>query len=1326
MGIEEIINQIVSIIFPQIVEDRKEEHERNRRIQLATTNLLKIMEAEKENIYYHSLERVISESNIIQDSINRLEVGRPSFNLWERLKSVFDRLRTPIEEREAIAGVITKMLKCLKSIMLEPASSEEARSAARFEELNATVQDLSLSLKQNNAQQNKEPPILSLNEIESHCEVVRNVSDLIPRKWVAADDADDAGSIEVSKTLLQREKHIVLVNRAGFGKTIALHQLYAESKSSGRCAVLLTLNRYSRIPLFHDILTKVIPDAEKIILLLDGYDEVKTECRGQLDDELNKIVERYPQITIVISSRENFFEKNDIKHFKLYRLAKLTDHDRRQYAQRKGIAVEVFMEQIQSKNLSQISENAFYFAELIHLWQQNNSLPDEAHIMEKIIESRIQADNQKFMFSAPELEERESLLLRSFERIAMIMQCIQRYSLTEDEVRQIVGEDLCGDINLHGIWETEDAKQLFFSHNNFREYFAALWLNRQSLEEILFYIVGRTEKQKIRPSWINVFAYLAKLRNKRDLQDWITEHDPEAVIAFEKERFSAQDRLCLFTRMYDTFEEKQWWVTMDYPSLLKMGAFVSSQAAVDYILNKLSSNIENRQKQNLLRIMEHFDSLYAEQNECNRIVSSIAFDHDLPSFTRNDALDVMQAFPTVFSEHVSKAAQICMDSAEEDYRNHLCRFIDAAGELENNFQLILHELEQPDNIDGHFNGSRSIFLGKRIASLQSPQAVADLMIFSIRHPAIIHDRMPRIDWSHLFNVAIANYKRKEYDFLSLAKQLFLICHQRFIPNVINEIKRYMVATHTEKAFLDFIQSHDELQNLHAVQELMCPSFCDTLIFDYGRNALNDPELLKNIVISYPKEDDICRKLQRAIYLKTGNFITPWSYQNQESLRIEGKQRCFDALFSRSKFLELVKKLGLTIGMEHPINDHIILKIIDEEELLECYYILHNCFEKDDNVTIADASEQIRNWDWDWFQYCMVSNRIDVEADIKLSASQNEWMKTYTLHQLESIDLKKTAKLFAEQQKFEPSVRRVLSTMVKLNMNSSLEILKELLLVPTFLLGEDNLCAFSPYLINHIPQEEMHKLVITNILQEDLRDCVAAAHLEYCTEHKLPGAKAFAIQFMCRKDGKGYRYFALHYISEICGPEAIINEVVPLCNDDDFLREIVHFVPEEIRAPLLDEKLDAAYARNPSQDWMQILIKRNHYNALKQYLREAESKNKLPDMSEGMQIPLLTEAIEYVSDVALLDMILKLLYLTTTPGFVDRESFGLSYSCGKSVRRMANTSYDVVRSKLEQEKKNASSEYRQLCIDLIQQINEDHQNIDDKGISFPEALILINA
>ena len=214
--------------------------------------------------------------------------------------------------------------------------------------------------------------------------------------------------------------------------------------------------------------------------------------------------------------------------------------------------------------------------------------------------------------------------------------------------------------------------------------------------------------------------------------------------------------------------------------------------------------------------------------------------------------------------------------------------------------------------------------------------------------------------------------------------------------------------------------------------------------------------------------------------------------------------------------------------------------------------------------------------------------------------------------------------------------------------------------------------------------------------------------------------------MCREDGKDYRYCALHYISEMYGAETIINEVVPLCEDDDFLRAVAPYVPVELEAAVLDEKLDAAYERNPSRQWMEILIKRNHPNALEQYIQEAEEKNTLPDMTNGIEVPSLTRAIEFVSDAALLDKILRLLYLTTTPTFIDKRSFGLEHSCRESVCHMASLNYDSVRKTLEQSKHNASGKYRQTCIDLIQRIDEEHQIQDDKGMNFAEALILMGA
>lgn len=1324
-----LVDQVFSMVFSQSIDKGKEATEQWKRKQQAHRSLLTILEAEKENPYYDSLMRMIAESCIIQDSFKRCETGQSGFDLSERLKSAFDQMKIPIAEKNAITGVIARMLKTLSMIMLEPASSEEARISARTEAIMAGVHGADARLERiEHALSNKGTSILRLADIEAYSEPARDTSHLIARKWVCNDDSNEEAGIESPLTLLQRERRIVLVNHAGFGKTMALHQLYTESRSAGKCAVLLSLSRSARSPLFQEMLSKDISEPEQVVFILDGYDEVKTEFRGQLDDAVNRIAERYPQMAIVVSSRENFLDEQRLRQFSRYRLVRLTKQEQQQYAQRQGIEVEPFMKQLRDKNLTAISENAFYFVELIHLWQHNGELPDEARIMERIVEGRIRADREKFTFSAPELEQREASLRRSLERIAMVMQCIQRYSLTEEEVQRICQRELCRQLNLHGLWETEDVNQQQFPHNNFRENFAACWLNRHSLEEILWCISWRTGKKKVKPSWMNVLAYLAKLRVNRDLQDWIVQHDPEVVFLFEKERFSDQERFDLFKRMYDAFEENQLWASANYQFLRRMGAFASSKETVDYILAKLSADIEQRQKQNLLRIMECFDSLYAEQNECRRIVSSIAFDRGLPECVRYDALDVMRAFSHVFSEYVPTAVRLCMDSAEEGYRYHLYRFIDAAGQLEQNFQVILHELELPEKEKGAFDAGRCIYLEKRIATLQSPQAVADLMALFAGHPKQLGPRMIKINWGHLFDVAISNHERMHDCFLPLTEQLLFAAFKTFSFGAIDEIKRYMIATHTEKAFLDFIREHDEIHDWLAIEKLMCPSFCDVLVSYYEEGRLNDTELLKSLVYQRLEEDDICRKLQRAILFKTGEIVTASQYRTNEILRAKGKQRCFDALFSRSDFLALMKELGESVGMDTPLKTavfEILRQAHDEKSALEdCGWILYRAFRSNQETPISEAIEKIQGWDWDWFQYHAVSDKIGKGSEIKLSASQREWMEAYTRLQLENIDLKKVAALWMEKHHYNSKVNFVLSTMAKLDMDCSEEFLKSLLLVPAFLMDENNIYTFPQYLIDHIPQPDMAKQVLDNIQQEDLRDCIAAAHLHYCAEHKLRGAKSFAIRFLCREDGKAYRYCALHYISEVYGAEAIVDEVVPLCEDDDFLRKVIRYIPGEMKAPVLDEKLDAAYERNPSREWMEILVQRSHRNALEQYLREAEEKNGIPDMVTGDEIPSLTEAIGSVSDTALLDIILKLLYLSTKPGFVDRESFGLRHSCWKSVRCMARARYDEVRNALEQEKGSASGEYKLTCIDLIQQIDDEHQTQDDKGMSFEEALVFV--
>ena len=1324
--IKKILDELFGIAFSGTVDSMKESKDQKKRIQEAESKLSQILESVKDEAYYDNLVQIISETRIIQDYFKRCITNKTGFGLSERVNSAFKNLHISIQDRNSIKAVLERMVESLKEIMFRPDSTEELRLSFQNKEIKEEIRSLRKEFEKS---QEKVQECLSYRDIESYSDPVQNTTDLISRKWIKEESSKEEESEETPAELIQREKRIILINHAGFGKTKALYQIFNELKATGKCTVLLSLNRYPGLPLLHKILENNVFDQEQIALILDGYDEVQATLYRQLNNDINQISKLYPEMMIVISSRENFIEKDQLERFKRYRLANLNIKDWKLYAQNHQIDTEQFINQINEKNLMDISKNAFYFIELVRLWKRNGELPNEAKIMEKIIESRLRADQEKFKLSKPELEQREFVLLHIFERIAMIMQCTHRYSFTEKEVRRICLDEMYDQVSLHGIWESEDTLNLHFSHNNFREYFAACWLNRRPFCEILNYI---SADQKIKPSWMNTVAYLAKIRDSRDLQEWVCEHDPNVVSVFEKEHFSEEERYSLFSRIFDETEKRHIWLSIDYQSMRKLGTFVSSKRAVEYILNNISKDdVEERQMQNLFRIMESFDSLYEENENCKDIIGNIAFNENLSLYVRCDALRVMCAFPNVFFESVPTAAQICMKSEEEDYRYHLEHFIDASGKIEQFFQLIIHELEFPIFPEGTVNLSRHVFLEKKISALRSPQAISSLFSFLAEHSGYFADVGIKIDWEHILTVASMYEFDLQYDFLNKILRLFGVAQTHFSRKVSNEIKKYMIKTCTEEEFLKYIlKNMKKSHQLFAIESIMCPSFSDILVSYYRKDKLPDPDLIRSIMCIYSQQDIQYQRLQQAIFHKTGECIVPCDpYAVENELRNKGKQYTFNTLFSSScsDFVIVAEKLGANVGLETLLGGasfKISCEKADKQaEIEECNWILRDSFEGK-NITILEAIEKIKACDWEWFRYCAIRNRIYENKTLYLNESQMAWIEKYTEEELKQIDLKEESELFFKEKKFRKYVKVVLSMMVKIDMNRSMTFVKSLLLVPSFLLDENDAYNFSDYILRHLSKDEMDKQVLKNIEQENLHECVAAAHIRYCEVNKLLGAKSFALHILNQKEEKDIHSFAIRYLAELYGTATIIHEVLPLCQTDEFLRTMVYYVPSDFVAPKLDEKLDDTYKCTPSKEWMEILIKRNHRNALEQYLCEAKKKNGIPDMTDGNQLPTITEAISSVSDSSLLDIILELLRLCVTPGFIDKESFELKRSCWNAICNMAQNDYVIVKDKLEQ-LNNESKDFNQICIDLIEKIGESRHIQLDVEMEFDEAFILTN-
>jgi len=300
---------------------------------------------------------------------------------------------------------------------------------------------------------------------------------------------------------------------------------------------------------------------------------------------------------------------------------------------------------------------------------------------------------------------------------------------------------------------------------------------------------------------------------------------------------------------------------------------------------------------------------------------------------------------------------------------------------------------------------------------------------------------------------------------------------------------------------------------------------------------------------------------------------------------------------------------------------------------------------------------------------------------------------------------------------------VLTTAAKLDISFPPEVFRSLILIPSFLFGESDLSAFPKYLLNHIPEEEMTELVLHNIRNEDIREGVAAAHLNYCTKHKLYGAKEFAIDFLRKDESDGYRYSALKYISELYGIHAIIDEAIMLRDDERFLLDVSYHIPLHLSVPLLDQKLETLLVQTPTSRLLELAIKRNHRYALEKYYEEAEKAQTLPDMTEGSLVPIFTDSIRCINSIDLIDIVIKLLRLTNQSNFVDKKLSGLKSACLESIRSMASTHYDDVKAILVNEKNQTSGNQKLTCIDLLQQIEERYEFTVDKGITFKLALAL---
>ena len=226
------------------------------------------------------------------------------------------------------------------------------------------------------------------------------------------------------------KKQVVLRGEAGAGKSIVLKQLAAEVSDSEYYPVYFDLKHYTSQEI-SKIIESVYSDFSCIntFLILDGFDEIGSNHRSNFVIEINKFVSFFPEVPVLVSTRNNFYEFCDdrgenslFSGFAEIGICPITSVEIKDYLEENGVSYKTFESEVSKQEIYELTSNPFYLKELVTLFKESGCLPKKVDLLDEIINRRFKYDSGKFK-NIKTISRFKVMMFACLRKIAFAMQC---------------------------------------------------------------------------------------------------------------------------------------------------------------------------------------------------------------------------------------------------------------------------------------------------------------------------------------------------------------------------------------------------------------------------------------------------------------------------------------------------------------------------------------------------------------------------------------------------------------------------------------------------------------------------------------------------------------------------------------------------------------------------------------------------------------------------------------------------------------------------------------------------------------------------------------
>lgn len=1174
-------------------------------------------------------------------------------------------------------------------------------------------------------------PEVEVAESEWECQAV---VDYIPR-LVGPYDVVQSGGIslyyhrEQIKTLseiLKDNTRIVLLGEAGIGKTFELQNLeYSLKERRQSFPIFISLDTYVDEKIDDLIEATGKGDYKKdAVLIFDGYDEIEDRNINTFAKRLNAFVKCNPEQKIVISTRNNFYQnaldemnEGTFSGFFECGLCPLREVDIQKYLENRGVDTKNFMEQVREKNLVEQVGNPFFLVQIVNLYLVEKELPPLNELMDKLVAKSFKKDNAKFV-TTKNIQKQRSETLKAMQRVAFAMQCMKRVALDEVEYQELVGLVDRENLKYCGIWEKTGDGKWKFEHNNFREYLVAQFLKRKSLQEIVELVTYPNNLKKIKNSWINVLTFLVLIYENENLMSWIMEVSPSIAVKFEKSRLSETIRTKIFCAIMEEHKNANLWISRNSNDEEELARFGQTRDAIRYLINEIDKPLHFWALSNAICVIGKMADFCGERDAVHSALLRCCLDVNVRSYEVQSAILALANRKLYDANDIGILLERFSDVNDSNIRYALYCYILEYQLQESTIDFVLNGIEKV-YAEEEINASEKYRINEILKRLDSYEAIHKVFSY-IMEKKDYHEAISNFEdtFATLCVKAQKLYYEGNVEILDDIQMLYMKAADNFENKSMHDTMTFLKNTNEIFNMYERILALEKNNDIIFMLEPIMDEECiDDFMVRYEKGVLVPNDIFGEYVRRSRKESYRYRELVELLYRKEGIVIEERVDVDYETLRREGEQRYFDALFSKENFQLLIKELADSCnGIETTYED---LKRSSFENI-EKYYvheqlrwsIRKNKFE---DRAVANFMKYVS---WQEFSISEIYRMLRDKSKVSVSKEQEKFITEWCENVISQIDFEKEVVSKKDgTTTFSWRVVWCLYFTERFNIEYDEEILKRMLMIPgdVFSYKQSTENTFSSYILERLDTSVVRREVCANLKNKRIEGDLAETYMEYCKQNDIEEAFDLAESILCDIECFEWtRRAALRYIIYAKGEEETVVKYIK--NADDILMKL--FV-EELRTTRLPKLINKLVEENrKSKDglkYLEPLITMQSDYGLEKYYEIAKAKNMIPDWTEGdNNVVPLTEAIAEIFERKNLGVIIKLAQLATKKGFKDRKYFGLYNSVSKAVHNIGQDYPEYTLRKLRTAKllENVSDEFIAFCNFKILEIEDQYDNQTD--------------